>query len=530
MTLRAVVRALVGATILLLAAAAGTERGASAALPTGNTVEQWNQIAEDTVVGSGAFQNEGYIYMAYESTAVYDAVDSIAGWLSAARTGVPGIEDGLARRGGRRGCLPDAQALLPGRVSQPRCVVRGGVGGDSRWPGQAGGHEDRARCRQPGDPRAQRRRADDCRSRSRRASPRSRPARASGVSRRRLHRRRPRGWEACTRSSCETPASSSPPRRRRSRAPSGFRRSTRSRPTAARTVACARVDRPTSPQFETANVIRQYNGVVREITDARQLDLVQTARLAAMVNVIAADAGISVMHAKYHYLFWRPVSAIDPTAVSPDGYGPVPGYDDGNPATVEQAGWRPLLATPNHPEYPAAHGSLTGAMADVFSAFLGSRSHQPGRPRLRSQRPRRQPERGAALQHAPTTSGPRSSTHASGAASTIASPSLPVFFSGTRSHATTSHMPSGRSARGYDLQALARASRGARAEHSNGSTTPTRGRPTIIAAHARVAPGCYVSSRGGRPNSGNSRSVSRKKVNSPTRSPASSITCSAHGS
>ena len=78
------------------------------------------------------------------------------------------------------------------------------------------------------------------------------------------------------------------------------------------------------------------------------------------------------MNAKYHYLFWRPVSAIDPTAVAPDGYGPVPGYDDGNPATVEQPGWRPLLVTPNHPEYPAAHGSLTGAMADVFSAFLGS--------------------------------------------------------------------------------------------------------------------------------------------------------------
>jgi hypothetical protein len=125
-------------------------------------------------------------------------------------------------------------------------------------------------------------------------------------------------------------------------------------------------------QFETANVIRQYNAVVRAITDAHQLGLPQTARLAAMVNVIAADAGIAVMHAKYHYLFWRPVTAIDPTAVSPDGYGPPTGYDDGNPATVEQTGWRPLLATPNHPEYPAAHGSLTGAMADVFSAFLGT--------------------------------------------------------------------------------------------------------------------------------------------------------------
>ena len=28
-------------------------------LPPGNTVQQWDKIAEDTVVGSGAFQNEG---------------------------------------------------------------------------------------------------------------------------------------------------------------------------------------------------------------------------------------------------------------------------------------------------------------------------------------------------------------------------------------------------------------------------------------------------------------------------------------
>jgi hypothetical protein len=47
-------------------------RAASATLPLGNTVQQWNNIAEDTVVGSGAFQPEGYVYMAYVSAAVYD--------------------------------------------------------------------------------------------------------------------------------------------------------------------------------------------------------------------------------------------------------------------------------------------------------------------------------------------------------------------------------------------------------------------------------------------------------------------------
>src|SRR5512132_2514035 len=63
---------------LAVAAPAGT-RDAAAALPPGSTVAQWNQIAEDTVVGSGTFLPEGFLYMAYSSAAVYDAVVAIEG-------------------------------------------------------------------------------------------------------------------------------------------------------------------------------------------------------------------------------------------------------------------------------------------------------------------------------------------------------------------------------------------------------------------------------------------------------------------
>src|SRR5947208_13318788 len=71
--------AAVAAAMLIAAAAPGTARTASVALSPGNTVEQWNKIAEDTVIGSGAFQIEGFIYMAYESTAVYDATVALQG-------------------------------------------------------------------------------------------------------------------------------------------------------------------------------------------------------------------------------------------------------------------------------------------------------------------------------------------------------------------------------------------------------------------------------------------------------------------
>src|SRR6266567_7935858 len=65
--------------LLIVLALISLASPAAAVLPPGNTVAQWNKIAEDTVVGSGAFQPEGFIYMAYVSAAVYDAVVAIEG-------------------------------------------------------------------------------------------------------------------------------------------------------------------------------------------------------------------------------------------------------------------------------------------------------------------------------------------------------------------------------------------------------------------------------------------------------------------
>ena len=45
---------------------------------------------------------------------------------------------------------------------------------------------------------------------------------------------------------------------------------------------------------------------------------------------------------------------------------------DGNVATQPELAWTPLLTTPNHPEYPAAHTCLSGAEADMYSFVLGT--------------------------------------------------------------------------------------------------------------------------------------------------------------
>jgi hypothetical protein len=192
-------------------------------------------------------------------------------------------------------------------------------------------------------------------------------------------------------------------------------------------------------------VIRQYNRVARDLTGTGP-DLLKAARLMAMINVVGADMGMSVIHAKYHYLFWRPVIAIDPSAVVADGFGPVPGYDDGNPATVEQAGWRPLLTTPNHPEYPAAHGVVTSAMAEVFSSFLGTTrstwtftaSTPPGRPGTSTR---------CGTSTRRTISATRSSTPGSGQGCTTTSQASPASSSAARSGNTTSGTPSDPSTR-----------------------------------------------------------------------------------
>ena len=70
----------------------------------------------------------------------------------------------------------------------------------------------------------------------------------------------------------------------------------------------------------------------------------------AMVSVAYADGLIACFDAKYHYAFWRPITAIRA------------GDTDGNDATVGDPTWSTLLpGTPNHPEYPSAHSCITPA-------------------------------------------------------------------------------------------------------------------------------------------------------------------------
>jgi hypothetical protein len=105
-----------------------------------------------------------------------------------------------------------------------------------------------------------------------------------------------------------------------------------------------------------AQVVR----ALRSLIDSQNLNTVSSARMTAMACVSIADAFAAAMSAKYHFAFWRPLTAIRNADASI------------NPATVADPAWTPLAPTPGHPEYPANHGTITQAFMDALTDFFGT--------------------------------------------------------------------------------------------------------------------------------------------------------------
>jgi hypothetical protein len=114
-------------------------------------------------------------------------------------------------------------------------------------------------------------------------------------------------------------------------------------------------------RFHTENPTTFWTRNLREFAATRGLRVDESARLYAMLYVAFADSNIACWDSKFYFNFWRPVTAI-PAAGS-----------DGNAATEADAGWTPLATTPPHPEYPAAHGCVTGAIAETLRQFFGTK-------------------------------------------------------------------------------------------------------------------------------------------------------------
>ena len=105
---------------------------------------------------------------------------------------------------------------------------------------------------------------------------------------------------------------------------------------------------------------RSYNPIVRQIAMAKDMDIVDCARLFALTAIAGNDAYIAVFDAKYTYNLWRPITAIRNADQT------------NNSATPRDASWRPLGDTPMHPEYPCAHCITSAAVSAVLQGVAGS--------------------------------------------------------------------------------------------------------------------------------------------------------------
>ncbi len=120
-------------------------------------------------------------------------------------------------------------------------------------------------------------------------------------------------------------------------------------------------DQTATALFFSGNVGVQVVTALADQAAARHLDIVDTARMFAAVEMSIADALVSVWHAKYLYGFWRPITAVAQADT------------DGNPATIADPTWLPLLTTPNYPDYVSGYSGVTGAFTRALSEILGTR-------------------------------------------------------------------------------------------------------------------------------------------------------------
>jgi hypothetical protein len=139
------------------------------------------------------------------------------------------------------------------------------------------------------------------------------------------------------------------------------------------TPACPAPEATEVARFWSGNFVTQWNAALRGIAISAQLPIGDSARLFALATLAAADSAIAVWESKFHYLFWRPITAIRE------------GDNDPNPNTAGETGWTPFIQsahfpagsqTPPYPDYTSGANGLTGAFTGVLQLFFGTDEFQ----------------------------------------------------------------------------------------------------------------------------------------------------------
>jgi hypothetical protein len=118
-------------------------------------------------------------------------------------------------------------------------------------------------------------------------------------------------------------------------------------------------DQTNLARFWISTAPQNWNPAARQVAVAQGLTLSQNARAFALLNLAGADAFIASWDAKFTYNQWRPVTAIRAANTT------------GNPDTIADPGWTPLLITPPFPDYIAGHATYGGAAEEVLEHVFG---------------------------------------------------------------------------------------------------------------------------------------------------------------
>ena len=119
-------------------------------------------------------------------------------------------------------------------------------------------------------------------------------------------------------------------------------------------------DQTTIGKFWAPPIWNTWNEIAEGQATARRTNLEDTAKMFADLNLAFADTAIAFYDAKYQYLLWRPITAIESGT-------------PGNPQVTADPTWNALATTAADPSYPGAHSSISGAAAVVLSKFFGDR-------------------------------------------------------------------------------------------------------------------------------------------------------------
>jgi hypothetical protein len=115
--------------------------------------------------------------------------------------------------------------------------------------------------------------------------------------------------------------------------------------------------------YAATDGVQAYYPAARQVSEAQSTSVAANARIFALLGIAMFDAAVAVFDAKYHYDYWRPVTAIRAAD------------RDGNPKTQPDTAWLPLVGNPPFPSYPSGHAGFGAAARLVLEEAFGVDGH-----------------------------------------------------------------------------------------------------------------------------------------------------------